>query len=87
MIGERMHRHLARGQTAATCELTGLDVAKYLLSKLVKNQDSIERMTEALEYDEKLSSEVLDFFIYARWIRQNTNGTYIITSKGNRRIE
>jgi hypothetical protein len=78
---------LINDQVARSNELTGLEVAKYLLSKLVRNQDSIERMTEALEYDEKLSSEVLDFFIDARWIRQNTNGTYIITSKGNRRIE
>ena len=76
-----MHR-----QIALTCELTGLEVAKYILSKLVKYQDSIERMTEALVYDDKLVSELLDSFIDIGWIRQKTSGAYIITSKGNELI-
>jgi predicted transcriptional regulator len=39
-------------------------------------------MTEALDYDDKLVLEVLDFFRDTGWIRQNTSGAYIITSKG-----
>jgi hypothetical protein len=31
-----------------TCELTGLDIVKYILSKLVKNEEDIERMTQSL---------------------------------------
>jgi predicted transcriptional regulator len=86
MIGERMHRQVVRRQIAVICELTGLEVAKYLLSKLVKYQDSIESMTEALESDDKLVSELLDSFTDIGWIRQKTSGTYMITSKGNHLI-
>jgi DNA-binding IclR family transcriptional regulator len=68
-------------------ELTGLEIAKYLLSRLVKDDDGIKRMAEALDYDEKLVSEVLDFFRDIGWIRQNTNGTYEITTKANKGIE
>ncbi len=69
-------------QVASIRELTGLDMAKYLFSRLVKDHDGIEKMTEALDYDDKLVLEVLDFFRDTGWNRQNTSGAYIITSKG-----
>ncbi len=36
-------------QVASIRELTGLDMAKYLLSRLVKDHDGIERMAKALD--------------------------------------
>jgi DNA-binding IclR family transcriptional regulator len=68
-------------QIVTTNELIGVEIIKYLLSRLVVDHVGIERMAEELDHDEKLVSEVLDFFIDIGWIRQNTNGTYRITSK------
>ena len=73
-------------QIACFNELTGLDIAKFLLSKLVKDQDSIEKMTEALDCNYGLVSELLDFFIDIGWIKQTANRTYEITTKGKKII-
>jgi predicted transcriptional regulator len=74
-------------QIANSSELTGLEITEYLLSKLVKDHGGIEKMTEALDYDEKLAAEVLEFFIDTGWIKQNANRSYEIIKKGKKRIE
>ena len=74
-------------QIANSSELTGLEITEYLLSKLVKDHQGIEKMTEALDYDEKLAAEVLEFFIDTGWIKQNANRSYEIIKKGKKRIE
>jgi predicted transcriptional regulator len=73
-------------QTACTCELTALDIVKYILSKLVKNQEDIGRMTKVLDCDYKLASELLVLFIDIGWIKRNTNLTYEITAKGKKLV-
>jgi predicted transcriptional regulator len=78
---------LINDQIACSNELTGLEVAKYLLSKLVKDHGGIEKMTEALDCDYDLVSELLEFFIDTGWIKQNANQTYEIIKKGKKRIE
>jgi hypothetical protein len=73
-------------QTASTTELTGLDTAKYILSKLVKDRGRIEEMTEVLDGDYDLVSELLEAFIILGWIKQNANRSYEITTKGKKAI-
>jgi predicted transcriptional regulator len=71
-------------ETASTTELTGLDTAKYILSKLVKDRGGIEEMTDILDCDYDLVSELLEAFILLGWIKQNANRTYEITTKGKK---
>lgn len=71
-------------QTASTNELTDLDITKYLLSKLIKDHNGIKRMTQVPYRDERLVSELLEFFRGAGWIKHNTNGTYVVTMKGKK---
>jgi predicted transcriptional regulator len=73
-------------QTASTTELTGLDMAKYILSKLVKDRGGIEEMTEVLNGNYDLVSELLEAFTFLGWIKQNANRSYEITTKGKKAI-
>jgi predicted transcriptional regulator len=77
---------LINDQIACSNELTGLDIAKFLLSKLVKDHGGIEKMTEALDCNYDLVSELLEAFIFLGWIKQNANQTYEITTKGKKII-
>ena len=76
---------LISDQIACTSELTGLDIVKYLLSKLVKDHGGIERMTNELDCDYGLASELLELFMDMGWIKRNANRTYEITTKGKER--
>ena len=73
-------------QIVCSNELTGPDIAKFLLSKLVKDHGGIEKMTEALDCNYDLVSELLEAFIFLGWIKQNSNQTYEITTKGKKII-
>jgi predicted transcriptional regulator len=73
---------LINDQIACSNELTGLDMAKFLLSKLVMDHGGIEKMTEALDCNYDLVSELLEAFIELGWIKQTANRTYEITTKG-----
>jgi predicted transcriptional regulator len=74
-------------QIACTSKLTGVDITKYLLSKIINDQAGIKRMTQVLDHDERLVSELLGFFRDAGWIKHNVNHTYEITMKGKKIIE
>jgi hypothetical protein len=56
-----------------------LELLKFILSKIVKKENSIKKMEEELVRNERLASEFI-FFIDVGWIRHNANETYRITT-------
>jgi hypothetical protein len=64
-----------------TSGLSSLELAKFILSRLVRDQDSIDVMAKELDGNERLVSEIVYFFIDIGWIRRNINGAYTITTK------
>jgi hypothetical protein len=46
---------MINNQTANTNELTGLELAKFILSKIVKNENGIKKMEEELVRNERLA--------------------------------
>jgi hypothetical protein len=78
--------HMIDEQITNTSELTALELAKFICSKKM-NQHSIKEMAEELDSNKRLVSEIICFFIEIGWIRRNTNGTYVITTKYNNIVE
>jgi predicted transcriptional regulator len=70
-----------RTNLANTNKLTGPELVKYILSRIVINQDNIDIMEKELDRNNKLVSEIIRSFIDIGWIRRNVNGTYAITRK------
>ena len=68
-------------------ESTAPELAKFILSRIVKNQSGVEQMEKELDSNERLVSEILYFFIDTSWVRRNINGTYTITTKCKNVIE
>jgi predicted transcriptional regulator of viral defense system len=67
-------------------ELTALELVKFICSKNM-NQHSIKEMVEELDSNKRLVPEIICFFIEIGWIRRNTNGTYVITTKYKNIVE
>jgi hypothetical protein len=57
-------------------ETIGLGSAHF---NFLKDKYSIEKMSEELEKNERLSLKIICYFIDTDWIRRNANGTYSIT--------
>jgi hypothetical protein len=70
-----------------TGEPTAPELAKFILSRIVKNQSGVEQMEKELDSNERLVSEIVYFFIDIGWVRRNINGTYAITTKCKNVIE
>lgn len=70
-----------------TGELSALELSKFILSRIVKNEHSIEKMAVELDGNERLVWEIIHFFINTGWITSNRNGTYTITAKYKKVIE
>ena len=68
-------------QIINTDELTPLEVAKFILSKIIKHHDTIEQMSNELDNNGRLVLQILNFFTSAGWAKRNVNGTYAITAK------
>jgi hypothetical protein len=64
-----------------TSGLSYLELAKFILSRIVRDQDSVDVMAKDLDGNERLVSEIVYFFIDIGWIRRNINGAYTITTK------
>lgn len=62
--------------------LSGLELAKYVLLRLVNDHDSVEKIAENSDNDKQLITEVVKFLNDIRWIKQDANRTYKITTKG-----
>jgi predicted transcriptional regulator len=68
-------------QTVNTNKSTGPKLVKYILSRIVIDQDNIDIMEKELDRNNKLVSEIIRSFIDTDWIRRNVNRTYAITKK------
>ena len=62
--------------------LSGLELAKYVLLRLVNNHDSIERIAEDFDGDKKFILGVVDFLTDIKWLTQYENGAYQMTRNG-----
>jgi predicted transcriptional regulator len=59
-----------------------LELAKYVMSRLVICHETIEEIAKNFDNDKQLISEVVKFLTDIRWIKQEANGIYKITTKG-----
>jgi predicted transcriptional regulator len=50
--------------------------------RVVDDLESIERVAEDFDNDQRFISEVVDFLNDIGWIKQDMNGAYRITTKG-----
>jgi hypothetical protein len=55
-------------------ELTGLELAKYILLRLVYNNESIEQLAEDFDNDVRFINSVVKFLKDVRWIKQDSTG-------------
>jgi phage regulator Rha-like protein len=64
-----------------TNELSGLELAKYVLGRLTNGQNTIEKIAEDFDNNKIFILEIVDFFKDIGWIKQDQNGSYKITKK------
>jgi hypothetical protein len=57
-------------------ELGGLELAKYILLRLVVQNDSIERLAQDFDNDTRFINGVVKFLQDIGWIKQNGTGGY-----------
>lgn len=57
-------------------KLTGLELAKYILLRLVYNNESIEYLAEDFDNDVRFINSVIKFLKDVRWIKQDSTGRY-----------
>ena len=57
-------------------ELTGLELAKYILLRLVDNNESIEQLAEDFDNDVRFIDGVVKFLKDVGWIKQDCTGSY-----------
>jgi predicted transcriptional regulator len=60
-------------------ELAGLELAKYILLRIVENKEGIEQLAEDFDNDVRFITHVIEFLKDVGWIRQNSTGTYQMT--------
>ncbi len=70
------------GQQINFDALSGLELAKHVLIRFTKDQESIERIAEDFDDDRKFILGVVDFLTDIEWIKQDKNGIYKMTRKG-----
>ena len=66
-------------QDAHLIELTGLELAKYIMLRLVDNHESIKELSENFDNDVRFISRVVDFLKDIKWIEQDHSGLYQVT--------
>jgi hypothetical protein len=59
--------------------LTGLELAKYILLRLVDNNETIEQVAVDIENDVRFVTRVVKFLKDVGWIKQDINGSYQMT--------
>jgi len=57
-------------------ELGGLELAKYILLRLVVQNDSIERLAQDFDNDTRFINGVVKYLQDIGWIKQNGTGGY-----------
>jgi len=66
-------------QDAHLMELTGLELAKYIMLRLVYNHESIEHLSKNFGNDVRFIERVVDFLKDIKWIEQDHEGLYQMT--------
>jgi hypothetical protein len=66
-------------QDAHLIELAGLELAKYIVLRLVDNHESIEQLSENFDNDVRFINRVVDFLKDIKWIEQDHSGLYQMT--------
>ena len=66
--------------------LSGLELAKYVLLRLINDHDKIEKIAVDFDDDKKFILGVVDFLKDIGWVKQDPSGTYRITKKGKGNI-
>jgi hypothetical protein len=61
-------------QDAQLIELTGLELAKYIMLRLVDNHESIEQLSKNFDNDVRFINRVVDFLKDIKWIEQDHSG-------------
>lgn len=60
-------------------ELTGLELAKYILLRLVDNHESIEQLSKDFDNDVRFIERVVKFLNDVKWIELDRDGSYQMT--------
>lgn len=60
-------------------ELVGLELVKYIVLRLVENDESIEKVSEDFGNDVRFISRVVKFLEDVAWIKQDGFGDYQMT--------
>jgi predicted methyltransferase len=60
-------------------ELVGLELAKYILLRLVVNNESIKRLAEDFDNDVRFINGVIKFLEDVGWIKRDATGGYEMT--------
>jgi hypothetical protein len=67
--------------------LTGLELAGYVLMRIVGEGDTVEVLTQSLDDKESYVSTLTSIREDIGWIEQDPSGKYIITDKGNSEVQ
>ena len=67
-------------------ELTGLELAKYIMLKLVDNRESIEQVSENFDNDVRFINRVIDFLSDIKWIEEVHSGSYQMTDTAGLKV-
>ena len=57
-------------------------MAVYILKRIVENGDSIQKLIQDLDNDEKYPLAIVSFLEDIGWMKQEPNGEYVITNRG-----
>jgi hypothetical protein len=60
-------------------ELTGLELAKYILLRLVDNHESIEQLSKDFDNDVRFIERVVKFLNDVKWVELDRDGSYQMT--------
>ena len=60
-------------------ELTGLELAKYILLRLVDNYESIEQLSKDFDNDIRFIERVVKFLHDVKWVELDHDGSYQMT--------
>ncbi len=65
-----------------TSNLSGVELAKYVLLRLTNDHDSIEKVAEDFDNNKTFILGVINFLNEVGWIKQVSVGVYRMTNKG-----
>ena len=67
--------------------LTGLELAGYVLMRIVGQDDTVEELTQGLDDKESYVSTLTSILEDIGWIEQDSSGKYTFTDKGNSEVQ